>query len=158
MKQDRVLVGILIGIGLLAALAVGIFFLRKGDQGYGSEDTAEGVVRNYILALQNQDYDKAYEYLADEKDRPDITTFQTNLLASGVEIQRVAVEIGDVNSSGDRSLVGLTLVHPGNGLFGDVWRETQSAILLRSSQGEWKVVSMPYPFWFSNWYYPTVKP
>ncbi len=158
MKQDRFLLGILIGIGVLAALAVALFFIRKGDQSYGSEDTPEGVARNYILALQNQDFERAYQYLAEGEDRPDLTTFQSNLLASGVEIERVAVELGSAKVSGDRAVVGITVVHPGNGLFGDVWREVQSAVMLRTPEGEWKIASMPYPFWFYSWYNPEVKP
>lgn len=158
MKQDRFLLGILIGIGVVAALAVALFFIRKGDVSYGSEDTPEGVVRNYILALQNQDFERAYQYLSEGEDKPDLLTFQTNLLASGGEIERVALEIGSGNESGNRAVIGLTVIHPGNGLFGDEWRETQSALLIQTPEGEWKIASMPYPLWFYSWYNTEVKP
>ena len=65
MKQDRFLTGILIGIAVLVVIALAVFFLRQGSQSYISEDAPEGVVHNYVLAVLNDDYEKAYGYLAD---------------------------------------------------------------------------------------------
>ena len=55
MKNDRFLVGIISFIGLLMVLAVVLFFVRQEPQDYGPEDSPQGVVRNYVLALQGGD-------------------------------------------------------------------------------------------------------
>ncbi len=59
MKQDRFLTGILIGIAVLIVIALAFFFSRQNTQTYVSEDTTDGVVNNYVLALLNKDYPKA---------------------------------------------------------------------------------------------------
>jgi hypothetical protein len=65
MKQDRFLTGIIIGIAVLVVLALAVFFTRSDTQTYVSEDAPEGVVHNYVVAVLNKDYEKAYGYLAD---------------------------------------------------------------------------------------------
>ena len=56
MKNDRFLLGILIGIGLLVALALGLYFLRQEQPAYVNDETPEGVVHNYVTAVQLGDY------------------------------------------------------------------------------------------------------
>ncbi|HSL44070.1 MAG TPA: hypothetical protein VK897_11605, partial [Anaerolineales bacterium] len=70
MKQDRFLTGILVGIAILVVVALAVFFLRRDNQSYVSEDVPEGVVHNYVLAVINGDYQKAYGYLADLDNKP----------------------------------------------------------------------------------------
>jgi len=56
MGKDRFLLGILLAIAALALLAVILFLTRQsGQQGYVADDTPEGVLRNYVLALENKD-------------------------------------------------------------------------------------------------------
>jgi hypothetical protein len=57
MKQDRFLLGILVGIGVLIVVALALFFTRQDNQDYVSDTTPEGVVHNYALALYKDDYD-----------------------------------------------------------------------------------------------------
>ena len=64
MKQDRFLIAILAGIGLLVVAAFVLFFVRQSNLNYVSDDTPEGVVQNFVLALHKGDYEKAYAYLA----------------------------------------------------------------------------------------------
>ena len=76
MKQDKFLTGILIGIGVLIVIALALFFTRKDTKQYTTEDTPEGVVYNYVLAVFNRDYEKAYTYLADLKNKPTYEEFR----------------------------------------------------------------------------------
>ena len=59
---DKFLFGIVIGVILLALSAFGISMLRA-DPAYMEEDTPTGVVNNYLVALQEEDYERAYGYL-----------------------------------------------------------------------------------------------
>ncbi len=62
-KTDKFLIGIVAGVGLLAIVSFVIVALRV-DATYQPEDTPEGVAYNYLLALQQEDYARAYGYLS----------------------------------------------------------------------------------------------
>jgi hypothetical protein len=152
--RDRFLFGILLGVLLLILLALGLFFLRQGTTDYVDESTPDGVVQNYVLALQRRDYERAHIYLADTDTKPGLLQFQQVFLSyQEASVARIAVEIGDTTySQGEQTaLVRLTLLHQGSGgLFQDVYRETGAANLILQS-GAWRITSIPYPFWSYNW-------
>ena len=62
-STDKFLISIVIGIMLLVVVAFGIAFLRP-EPTYQSEDTPEGVVHNYLMALQREEYYRAYSHLS----------------------------------------------------------------------------------------------
>ncbi len=152
MKQDRFLLAVLLVIIGLAVLALVLFFVRGDQQAYGPEDTPQGVVRNYILAIQKGDLVRAYTYLASENNTPDSDHFQSDLLTQTRDGSRLSVQLGAVEQIGEKAVVFLTVLHPGNGPFSDVWREETNALLVRDISGAWKIVRMPYPYWGPSWY------
>ena len=106
MKQDRFLLGILIGIGALVVLALALFFTRKDNTlTYGPEDTPEGVVHNYVVAVFQRDYEKAYGYLADKKDKPTLEQFRKSFLQNYVNPDNNSVDIGGTEFTGDEAFV-----------------------------------------------------
>jgi hypothetical protein len=147
MKQDRFLLAILLAIGGLVVLALVLFFMRSSQQNYSTDNTPEEVVRNYILALQKGDYSRAYDYLGDYSNKPDETTFQTEIINRRREIERVAVQVGAAEQVGSQTIIPLTLIHSGNGPFGNAWREESQAVLAQDDAGAWKITSLPYTFW-----------
>lgn len=153
-KEDRFLLAILAGIGLLVLAALGLFFLRQQGQDYGPEDAPEGVLRNYILALDKEDYARAYTYLYDAPNKPDLDQFQRAFLNQRLETSNTAVQIGEARLNGDEAVVALALIHPSSGPFSEGFRETVNAQLKRSAGGEWKISSLPYPLWDWSWYTP----
>lgn len=152
MKHDRFLIAILIAIVLLGVIAIGLFYLRQGDQDYGAEDTPNGIVRNYILALQKKDYERAYGYLQEATGKPDFTHFREAFISRQLDISNVAAQIGEINRSGSDASVDLTIVHMGNGPFGNSSRETTSALLTQDQVGNWKITRLSYPYWGWDWY------
>ena len=62
-KTDKPLLGIVVGIIALVAL-VFITVLRQPAPQYQPEDTPENIAHNYLLALQQQEYARAYSYLS----------------------------------------------------------------------------------------------
>jgi hypothetical protein len=151
MKQDRFLMIILGVIGLLVIFSVVLFFIRQEPQDYGFEDTPEGVVRNYLLALQKGDYHRAYAYLQDDENKPEFNEFQQSNLQVQEEISRTAVQLGEVEITGDQARVDLTIIHTNNGPFNRSWDQAGTALLTRQ-KGEWRIVNMPYPYWGWEWY------
>lgn len=157
MREDRFLLGILAGIGLLVLVALGLFFMRQQDQAYGPEDTPEGVLRNYILALENEDYARAYAYLYEAPNKPDFDQFQRAFLNQRIDSSNSAVQIGEARYTNGEAILPLVIIHPGNGPFSEGYRETVNGQLKRNAAGEWKISSLPYPLWEWNWYEPATS-
>lgn len=151
MKQDRFLLSILIGTGLLVVAALALFFFRQGRQAYGPEDNPRDIVRNYILALYVEDYPRAYGYLQEGAGKPDYDAFQEAFLLRSLDISGVAAQVGSHRQDGESAVVDLTLVHTGGGPFGDIRREPAQASVTQNA-GEWKISAMPYPYWGWDWY------
>ena len=62
-KTGKLLIGIVAGIILLVAVAFAVA-LSKPKPTYQAEDKPEGVAFNYLFALQQKDYARAYGYLS----------------------------------------------------------------------------------------------
>lgn len=152
MKQDRFLVGILIGIGLLVVAALAVFFTRNDTQTYVSEDTPEGVTHNYVVAILNKDYEKAYTYLAELDNKPTYEQFRDAFIKGMVNPDNAAVDIGGSEITGDTASVEVAIVYNPTDPFSTGYRDVQRAVLVTQG-GNWKLSSMPtYYFWDYNWY------
>ena len=152
MKQDRFLTGILVGIGLLVVVALAVFFTRKDSQTYSAEDTPEGVVHNYVLAVLNKDYEKAYGYLADLEYKPTYENFRRAFLNGEVNPQNQAVDIGESEIVGDVATVDLELIYNNSDPFSTGYRNMMTADLVKQN-GAWKLTLMPqYNFWGYDWF------
>ena len=157
MKQDRFLTGILIGIGVLILLALGLFFTRQEKRDYLAETTPEGVTHNYVLAVINRDYEKAYGYLADLEHKPTYEDFRQSFLNGMVNPDNVGLDIGEAEIHGDEAVVNLTIYYSYNDPFSSRSGSADRALLVEQG-GEWKVSSMPYNFWDYNWNMEPFKP
>jgi hypothetical protein len=151
MKKDRFLIGILVGIGVLAVLAVVLFSLRQTKASYVADDNPAGVVQNYVLALYKMDYPRAYSYLADGQNKPGLVSFRQTFTIQRNDISNYGLQVGEVTINADEAAVSVTLVNAGNGPFNDVNRNIQTAVL-RQQAGAWKIANMPYPYWDYGWY------
>lgn len=152
MKTDRFLLVILGAIGLLVIAALLLFFIRQRGQEYGPQDTPQGVVRNYVLALERRDYERAYSLLSEAEGKPDFDRFRQDFLARRVDPSNAAILIQKDWQSGEDVLVDLVVVFAASGPFGDSYRQPEQALLVRDAAGEWKLARMPYPYWGYDWY------
>ena len=152
MKQDRFLTGILLGIGVLVVLALVVFFSRKDTQTYVSDDTPEGVVHNYVLALLNKDYERAYGYLAELEHKPTYSKFREAFLRGMVNPGNSAVDIGASEITGDSATVEVAIIYNPSDPFSTGYRDTSQGAVLVKQNGAWKLTSMPYNFWDYSWY------
>jgi hypothetical protein len=155
MKHDRFLLGILVFIGLLVAAALALFFTRRESQNYGAEDTPEGVMRNYVLTLQNHDFERAYGYLADKYNKPTLDNFQQAFLNRQLDISGAAIQIGKVEMvASEQALVDVTIVYAAADPFSPGSSSNMTASLVKQN-GAWRISNMPYPYWGWDWYQPT---
>lgn len=157
MKQDRFLIGILVGIGVLVVVALTLFFVRPDNQSYMDDSTPEGVVHNYSLALYEEDYEKAYGYLGEADFKPTFSEFQTAFFNHYVDPRNTGLEVGESRVSGQDAFVTVYLIYNPSDPFSSGYRSTETAHLQRQN-GEWKLLQMPYNFWSYDWYLVPPKP
>ena len=152
MKRDRFLTGILVGIAALVVIALVVFFIRRDTQTYIAEETPEGVVHNYVLAVLNGDYQKAYGYLADLENKPTYEQFRDAFIKGVVNPNNSAVDIGESEINNDTASVEVALIYNPSDPFSTGYRDVQRAILVQQG-GAWKLSSMPtYYYWDYSWY------
>lgn len=156
MKQDRFLTGILIGIGVIVVVALTLFFIRKGDFNYTSDSTPEGTMRNYVLALQKRDYEKAYSYLVDGELKPDFRTFDENIRSNYDTYSRSGVTLENTTIKDDTASIMVTIQRRYGGPFEDTYRDHGFVDLVRQD-GVWKIKEFPEPFWHYLWYQEEIK-
>ncbi|MFO7680556.1 MAG: hypothetical protein R6X34_10940 [Chloroflexota bacterium] len=60
--SNKFLFGIVIGIVLLVIITFSVVMLRP-EPTYQDDSTPEGAAHNYLLAIQNQDYERAFSYI-----------------------------------------------------------------------------------------------
>ena len=157
MKKDRFLIGIIAGIGVLILIAMLLFFVRQQKAEYLPDDTPNNVVHNYILSIIQRDYERAYSYLIDAPEKPGLSLFQQDLLQASSDIDQMNVTIGEIFIDGENATVQLSMLQSYQGPFNNFGRYTDSG-QLKKENGEWKIVSLPYPLWSWNWYTEDVKP
>jgi len=154
MKQDRFLFGILIFIGVLVVAALALFLVRQEGRDYGPEDTPEGVVYNYVLAVQKGDFERAYGYLAEDGSIPSYEYFLQTMRYAQPD---VALEILSARVDGEEAWVEVVLHYVGSGPFETGWSSPDTARLVKQD-GDWKLTYLPSPYWGWDWYQVTVEP
>lgn len=151
MKQDRFLLGILVGIGALVVVALVVFFMRQETATYMPDDDPASIVHNYVLALHNGEYEKAYGYLADLPNKPEYEDFRTVFLSQWVDPSSSGIEIGPVKEEGDDAYVEIETIFAPSDPFSSGYSSTEMALLVNQN-GNWKIKQMPYSFWYWEWY------
>ena len=141
---DKFLVGIVVGALVLVAVGLGLAMTRP-DATYMAEDTPEGVVNNYLLALTEEDYERAYGYLSPSipgypktalKFEQDLSYFDYRYSNS----QDVNLEIVEVKVNGDDAIAKVRQTRYYQGDLFSSGQDTVTFILELVFDGEeWKI-------------------
>jgi hypothetical protein len=156
LKVDRFLLGILIGIGVLVLAALSLFIARRGEARYAPETIPEGIIQNYVLALQKKDFEKAYGYLAEQKYKPDFAAFREFFITSFESYNRAGLTFGTSSITGDSAFVTVIIQQNYGGPFNELSRNHETVDMVRQD-GNWKIRKFPYPFWGYDWYQENSK-
>jgi hypothetical protein len=152
---DKFLLGIVAGVVLLVAVTF-VLVLRRPEPTYRSEETPEGVAHNYLLALRQGEYDRAYGYLS-----PTLVDYPTNAeqFAGQVEDTRwafrldrdVSLVVESARISGDRAtaVVQETTFYTG-GLFSSNQSISTFDMILMRQDDTWKIIDADR-YWRSCW-------
>ena len=158
LKHDPFLLVILLLIGLLVVVSLVLFFVRQAAQDYLLENSPQAVVHNYLLAINRGDLERAYSYLVETDDKPDFEQFRLTFLTLQQDLSQVYLQVGEVRQSGEAASVSLTVAHTSGNPFQGAWEDSGQAVLIQNDAGEWKIQSLPYPFWGLDWYGSGPKP
>lgn len=157
MKQDRFLVGILIAISLLVVISLVLFFVRKDNVAYLPGDSPQEVVHNYVLAVHQGDYQKAYTYLADEATKPTYEQFRQVFLTHQINVGQNGLRVGQADIYGDEAIVQVVVFYSSSDPFSSGWSSNETAVLIRQN-GKWRLTQMPPGYWSWEWYQPAPEP
>jgi hypothetical protein len=158
MKEDKFLIGIVIGIVALVIVAIVAVMLRTPEnEEYVADDDPAGVAHNYFLAIQRRDYEKAYSYVSDGIEaKPNLDKFIRDV-DNFTEQSQSSLQIGETRITGDRAQVdiSITTYRPGEFLESSSYTSQGTAYLAAGANGEgWKLTEFPYPFWGYDWNQP----
>ena len=128
-----------------------MLFINQNQAEYLPEDQPNRIVNNYILSLVKSDYKKAYAYLADAAEKPNFTVFQSGISQNKRKINNANVTIGEVVQEGQTVTVQINIrQNYEKSLLTDPDLYNEYAQLLLEN-GNWKITSMPEPFWLEEW-------
>ena len=157
MRQDSFLTGILIGIALLIVAALAVYFTRRDQGNYVAENSPQGVVHNYVLAVLRKDYQKAYGYLADLDNKPTFAQFRQAFAVGRLNPADNGIKGGTAAVSGEDATVEVSMIYAASDPFSSGYNNVGSAQLVRQG-AVWKISSMPtYNLWDYSWYQPGPK-
>jgi hypothetical protein len=157
---DKFLIGIVAGIVLLVAAVLALALLRPAQQpSYQPDDRPEGVAHNYLLALQLEEYNRAYSYLSPtlpgypgkvEAFERDVQGNRWNFgYADRDRDESLAVESANVSGDRARVVVRQTVFYRGS-LFDSGQYSSTFTMTLRREKGAWKVTRSD-SYWADCW-------
>jgi len=157
MKTDKFLVGFVIFIIVLVAVAFTIALARPKPT-YQAEDKPEGVAFNYLFALQQGDYERAYGYLSPSvKGYPaDAAKFRKDIQDSwnfgGLKNGSLSLEVVSSESVGDVVIVTVkeTTFYEGGLFDSGESSSTFEMTLEQKKNGKWKITDSER-YWVYCW-------
>ncbi|MFQ5854248.1 MAG: hypothetical protein ACE5LU_01190 [Anaerolineae bacterium] len=153
---DRFLIGIVAGVVLLVGVAFAVAFLRP-EPSYRPEDTPEGVAHNYLFALQQEDYARAYGYLSPTlKGYPASVEIFTEDIhdhrwSFRTDRDSVTLEVESARITGNRVLVSVRETRfYGRRLFDSSQYTNTFDMKLQRENGAWKIIASD-SYWLECW-------
>ena len=144
-KNDKMLVGIVIGIILLVVVAL-VTTLAKPEPTYQTEESPEGVAHNYILAIQKEEFERAYSYLSTSLEGypKSLRKFEDDLLEKAWRYRwdnDSTVTLGEATITRKRAVIEITESYfYGGGLFDSSQSINTFDMDLQLDNEEWKII------------------
>lgn len=143
---------IIIGSAIAALIIVGVV-VAISTQGKGvqllAEDSPEGTVQRYLLALEEEDYPRAYNYLASSvKEEKTYPQFLRETANSRNEGRQVVLEKARVYDDSAQVVVTISEFRPAGPLtFQSSERSFKTTFFLQKENGKWYLFESTWPIW-----------
>ena len=156
-ETDKFLIAIVAGVVLLVIAVFVIALLGPDQPAYQPDDNPEGVAHNYLLALQLEEYERAYGYLSPRLPGypADAEAFErdvrNNRWSFGYYDDDVSLAVEGVDVKGERAkvLVLKTEFYRG-GPFDSGQSSSTFEMVLRNEDGAWKITGSDH-YWSGCW-------
>jgi hypothetical protein len=153
--SDRFLIVIVVGALVVAGAAAATTLWHRSEPTYRADAAPEAVAYNFLLALQKQDYARAYTYIS-----PQLAGYprsvaefasQMGMPYQGGPERNATVEVEPARITGDLATVGVreTFFYTG-GLFNSGENTINYPVLLQRVDGTWLVINGGN-HWNGNW-------
>jgi hypothetical protein len=151
-SSRRWLIIFAIVIGILVIATASLVLLTKGNEvALLPEDTPQGIVQRYLIAVQEKDFQKAYNYLSFNP-LEKIQTYD-DWLRMVIVVPQISNQpawkatLGKTAQNGDNAMVEVTIDTGTGGPFGDLPRSQQIDFQLSKIDGKWLITSPTYINW-----------
>jgi hypothetical protein len=152
-SSRRWLIIFAIVISILVITTVSLVLLTKGNEiTLLPENTPQGTVQRYLIAVQEENYQKAYDYLSLDPSQK-ITTYNDwlRMVIGRPQISNQSTwkaTLGKTTQNGDIATVEVTVdtIRP-EGPFEDSLRSQQIVFQLSKIGGKWRITSPTYIYW-----------
>jgi len=149
-RRWLVIFGIVIAVLIIATTSL-VLLTRGSKVVLLPEDTPQGTVQRYLLAVQNKDFQQAYGYLSfDESGQ--FTTYNDWIRMMPVPQSpnqpAWRATLGETTQNGSSATVDVTIdvFHPG-GLFGGSQFSQHMTYVLTKTVNKWFITSPTYLYW-----------
>jgi len=143
---------LLVRIGVIAT--VSLVLLTKGDEvELLQEDTPQGIVQRYLIAIQEKNYQKAYNYLSFDPLQK-ISTYDDwlRMVIGELQISNQSTwkaTLGKITQNVDNATVEVTIdTFRPRAPFEDPLHSQQINFQLSKINGKWVITSPTYIYWF----------
>ena len=144
-NNDKILIGIVAGIVLLVVFAF-FMILSQPEPQYRADDTPDAIVHNYLLALQKEEYARAYDYLPHHLDGypTSVESFIDDVNRYGRNFRlddSTSVSIVNVRQTGTTATVKVRESRfEAGGLFDSGKTTNEFEVRLAQIEGQWKII------------------
>jgi hypothetical protein len=150
-SSNRWLIIFAIVIGILVIATVSLVLLIKGNEvTLLPEDTPQGIVQRYLIAVQEKDYPVAYNYLYFDSSQKNQTYNDWLSMVMPQASNQVTwkASLGKTTQNGNNASVEVIIdtVRPG-GPFGNPTSSQQILFQLSKIDGKWLIASPTYIYW-----------
>lgn len=156
---DKFLIAIVVGVIILVVVAF-LLVVQQPEPSYQAEDTPEGVIHNYLLALEDEDYERAYGYIS-----PQIENYPATVsdFIHDIETSRwlfylygdnpISYQILDSKLFPGQAVVNVEITHfSRGGLLGADSYQTTSTFTLVPAGTSWQITRGGPEFWLDCWH------
>jgi len=152
-SSRRWLIIFAIVISILVIATASLVLLTKGNEvTLLPENTPQGTVQRYLIAVQEKNYQKAYNYLSFDPSQQ-ITTYDDwlRMVIGEPQISNQPAwkaTLGKTTQNGDNATVEVTIdTFQTRGLFENPLRSQQIVFQLSNIDGTWLITSPTYIYW-----------
>ncbi len=144
--------GVAILILVIATVTLVLTISGRESAPLSPEDTAEGVVQRFLLALRDNDYGKAYDYLALVDSSGKMVSFETWIR----DIPRFPDELTEWKATIEKTIlreddatieVSIDVFRAGSALLRDPVYTESVSFHLNKKGDYWRIISPPYLWW-----------